>query len=95
MKFILTTEAKLDVKKAVDWYEEKQKDLGKRFSKIIREEVKIIARNPEIYTHRYRNIRTATVSVFPYLIHYTLDTDNTQVIILGIIHTSLSPKKWK
>ena len=95
MKLILTTEAKIDIKRTAHWYEKKQKDLGRRFTKIVREEIKIISDNPELYRFRYKDVHTAVIAIFPYMIHYRFDSNSNHIIILGIIHTSLSPKKWK
>ena len=93
MKIFLTTEAKLDIKEASYWYEEKEKGLGRRFTTVIREEIAFISKNPESIALRYKEIHTCVVSVFPYMIHYYID--NNRLVIVGILHTSLSPNKWR
>lgn len=93
MKVLLTTEARLDIKEASEWYEEKEKGLGRRFAKTIREEIGFVAKNPESIALRHKEIRTCVVSVFPYMIHYYTDKNN--LVIVGVLHTSLSTKKWK
>lgn len=94
MKVQLSAEAKLDLKTAAEWYENQQKGLGKRFTSTIRRELKIISQNPQQTSFRYKNIRTAVVTVFPYMIHFYIDTDAENIIIVGIFHTSLNPKNW-
>lgn len=93
MKVLLTTEARLDIKEASEWYEEKEKGLGRRFTKTIREEISYVAKNSESIALRYKEIRTCVVSVFPYMIHFY--TENNILVIVGVLHTSLSTKKWK
>jgi len=44
---------------------------------------------------RYKDIHTAIVSEFPYMIHYNIDADKNLITVLSIIHTSLNPKNWK
>ena len=95
MELILTKKAKNDIRKASAWYNKKQQDLGEKFQATIFKELDYIAMNPEIYPFRYLEVRTAIVSVFPYMIHYYIDSESNQVIAFGIMHTSLSPKKWK
>jgi len=95
LELILTKKAKNDIRKATEWYNKRQKDLGEKFQEIIFKELDYIAMNPEIYSLRYMEVRTAVVSIFPYMIHYYIDHEVDQIIAFGIMHTSLSPKKWK
>lgn len=93
MKISLTTEAKLDIKEASAWYEQKEKGLGRRFTTVLRAEITFITNNPESIAIRYKHIHTCVVSVFPYMIHYYIDKNS--LVIVGVLHTSLSNKKWR
>lgn len=93
MKVFLTTEARLDIKEVSEWYEDKQKGLGKRFTTVIREEIRFIAKNPDSIAFRYKEIQTCIVSVFPYMIHLYINQNS--LVVVGILHTSLSPNKWR
>lgn len=95
MKLIVTIRAKKDILKASKWYEEKQKGLGRRFANTIRQEFSFIKNNCETYQIRYKTTRTAVVNVFPYMIHYSIETDKNLITILAVMHTSLNPAKWK
>ncbi|KOS07987.1 hypothetical protein AM493_19465 [Flavobacterium akiainvivens] len=95
MKLTVSLRAKKDIRQALKWYEDKQKGLGRRFVDTIRQEFDFIKNNPDSYQIRYKNVHTAVVSVFPYLIHYALDLNKNQITILAVIHTSLNPQKWK
>lgn len=87
--------AKDDIQQAASWYNSKQKGLGKKFTQAVRNKVSIIRQNPKIASIRYDDIRTKVLDIFPFMIHYSTDEQTKTVIISGVFHTSLSPKKWK
>jgi len=92
-KVFILPAAKQDIKDAADWYNKRQKGLGKRFTKEVREKVKSISENPLAIPVRYDEIRTAVLHTFPFMIHFSLD--EKMIIILGVYHTSRSPSIWK
>jgi len=51
-----------------------------------------IIRTPTAYQKRYKNVKVLFISRFPYGIHYIINPEN--IIIVGIFHTSRSPKNW-
>jgi plasmid stabilization system protein ParE len=91
---ILLPLAKEDIRKARRWYNGKQSGLGKRFTTQVREKVQFIRRNPKGAPIRYDEVRTAVVDVFPFMIHYTVDDAQQQVIVTGVFHTSQDPESW-
>ncbi|MBY8962444.1 type II toxin-antitoxin system RelE/ParE family toxin [Flavobacterium sp. D11R37] len=93
MKVIITKEAKAELKASAEWYESRQKGLGKRFLKTIKDEVSFLRKNPDAAVTQYKDVRTTVVSVFPYLIHYYVKEDS--IIIIGVLHTSLNPVNRK
>ncbi len=86
--------AKKDIQEAAIWYNQRRKGLGKTFTKEVREKVKFICQNPHASNIRYGLVRTTILSVFPYMIHYSVDDENKTVIISAILHTSRNPKIW-
>jgi plasmid stabilization system protein ParE len=95
LRLIISKAAQADINEAALWYNTKQAGLGKRFTSTIRKEVKTIISNPELFPAKYNDVRTAAVSVFPYMIHYRVDTGLRQMTIIAVFHTSLNPKNWK
>jgi hypothetical protein len=91
-KIIILAEAKLDIKEAAIWYNEKQAGLGKRFLNVVKDEVQIIKQNPLIYEIRYDGTRTALLKTFPYLIHFSIEFNN--IIIKAVYHTSRNSSVW-
>lgn len=93
LKNQLTSRAVADINNAALWYEDKQKGLGRKFTKAIRADVKYISDNPEAFPVKYKNIRTAVVSIFPYMIHYRIINSENIIEVIAVLHTSLSPEK--
>jgi plasmid stabilization system protein ParE len=82
-----------DLRQARNWYRQHNADLPKRLSQQVKLSVERIRELPLAHAIRYKNVRIASINVFPYAIHYLLK-ENT-VIIIAIHHTAISPKKWK
>jgi len=87
--------AKEDIQEAALWYNKQQKGLGKRFTTEVREKVHFIRQNPKTSHVRYNDVRTAVLSQFPFMIHFTIDEKNETIIVSAVLHTSRNPKMWK
>lgn len=90
-KSIVLYQAKEDIRKAAEWYNERQIGLGKRFISEVRNKVYYIRQNPKISGVRYNNVRTAILSDFPFMIHYTIDENIKAILIVAVLHTSRDP----
>jgi len=71
-----------------------QNELGKKFTAEVRKKVKFIRKNSKATAIRYKNVRTALLDKFPFLIHYVVDDANKTIIIAAVFHTSLNPDIW-
>lgn len=87
--------AAIDVKQASFWYNSKQRGLGKRFIHEVRATISIIKKNPNLCAIRFENVRTALTEVFPYMIHYFIDENRSEIIITAVLHTSRDPQIWQ
>lgn len=94
-KAVILPLAKEDILEAALWYNTKQKNLGKRFTKQLRVKILLIQQHPQLAPIRYDNVRTAVLNVFPYMIHYTVDDKKKEILIAAVFHTSLNPERWK
>ena len=75
------------------WYEEKQKGLGERYLKSIREKIEEILMSPEVYGSRGNTLyREAKVDNFPYMIIYKMSKRKKEIYISAIHHTSKNPR---
>lgn len=87
--------AKKDIREAALWYNQRGKGLGKKFTSEVREKVGFIRQNPKAFNLRFDGVRTAVLSIFPYMVHYTIDETNKMVIVSAVFHTSRDPELWK
>ncbi len=87
-------EVKNDVFVIKKWYKKQQKGLEKRFVNEVKNVLNYIIANPLLFEAKYKNVRTAYTKVFPYGVHFYVDENTKTITILGIFHTSISPKKW-
>lgn len=85
--------AKIDLEEIASWYKTIDENLGKRFLKCIKEEIKILRVKPLLYQIRYDETRVALIQTFPYLIHFEIN--KKKIVIKAIIHTSRNTKIWK
>lgn len=88
--------AKEDLNETKVWYEKQTpKGLGKRFLSEVDKKINFIKINPIASNIRYDEIHTTVLDVFPFMIHYTVNTDKETIIIIAVLHTSLDPNKWQ
>ena len=80
-----------DLEQAVDYYEEKQTGMGKRFATQLQLTLNTIKRNPFFATVRYDDIRCASIKKFPYLVHYHINQDELLVTIIAVYSTYREP----
>jgi hypothetical protein len=80
-----------DAEQAVDYYEEKQNGLGKRFAVQLQITLNSIKRNPFFASIRYDDIRCARVKKFPYLVHYHINEKELLVTIIAVYSTYKEP----
>lgn len=88
-----TKEALFDIEEIILWYENKRIGLSYDFELCLEIGLAEIARNPQLFQIRYKTIKIRFIKRFPYGIHYILNKN--EIIILGVFHTSRSPKNWK
>ncbi|MEO6452758.1 MAG: type II toxin-antitoxin system RelE/ParE family toxin [Ginsengibacter sp.] len=80
-----------DLQDAIDYYNEKAESLGYRFADLVDEYFKRIASVPTASAIRYKDVRGKPMTIFPYLIMYTIDQDTFTVNILRIFNTWQEP----
>lgn len=92
-KLIFSRVSDYDLKDATDYYNSQQLGLGDKFFDKLQSKTEKIIANPLGYSIRYKNVRCAKIDRFPFMVHY-IDEPNL-IVVIGIIHTSRSPKLWK
>lgn len=76
--------AKIDLKKAIEYYKTISPKLAKAFISRIREGKNYIAQNPFADDLMYKEVRMHYIKQFPYHIHYQIIEENKQILIIAI-----------
>lgn len=72
---------------AVDWYEQRQRGLGVRFTEAIQVVLNRISTHPRLHGVAFEDVRKAVVGrPFPYCVYFTVEPDH--ILIVSIFHTS-------
>lgn len=95
MSFVLIfrPEARDELEKAYNWYEDQQAGLGEDFLNCVDEKIDQLLQMPESCAIVRKDVRRAVVRRFPYVIYYRIVID--RVIVLAVLHGRTSPKKWR
>ena len=89
--FYVTERAQLNINEAIDWYEFKGGNLGKRFFTDFEVTLNYIVRNPYLFPLKNYPFRETVLSNFPYLIIYDIVEDT--VVVVSVFNTSKNPLK--
>lgn len=84
-------EVLLDVRDARKWYFDQQKGLEKRFAEDVKKCIARLQKNPLNYEVRYKQVRLAYCTVFPYAIHFYIDEPAKQLVVIAIVHQHRHP----
>lgn len=83
-----------DTQSAIDYYESQQIGLGVKFEANLNSYIKKLQTTP-FFRIRYDKVRCLPLGNFPFMIHYTINEKEKLVLVWAILHTSISPSKWK
>lgn len=81
-----------DVLNAAEWYDERQPNLGADFLGRVRKAVDQMVADPDRRTVVDYGVRYWPVERFPYVAFHELT--ETEVLVLGVMHTSQESQKW-
>ena len=94
-KINISDEAKIDIIKATEWYDNKQFGLGERLIKRIDEAILQIIYQPFAYVKIFLSFRKISTKQFSYFIYYYINTEKNLIDIIAILHTKRNPMIWK
>ena len=93
-KMVFAPEVKIDIQDAIEWYNNHQGGLGKRYLNELKKHSKDIQKSPESIAIRYNDSRCYPLKRFPYMIHFRLDTESNTIFIDAVFHISRNPEIW-
>jgi plasmid stabilization system protein ParE len=82
-----------DVLGAAQWYDERQTELGNDFVTRVRKAASDLIADPGRRTPMEYGMCYWPIGRFPYVVFY--DFTKSEIIILGVMHTSQQPEKWR
>ncbi len=85
--------ARADIDAAVDWYEDRQAGLARRFLAEVDRCLAIAAEHPLRFAIKHRDIRCAPVRRFPYLIYFV--AEQKRIVVLAVFHVRRDPIVWQ
>ena len=91
-KLVIKEEAKSDINEAYRWYESKQKRLGERFIDMLDNYFNRIISAPKSFPKKYKEMRQATLNVFPYIILFEIEKET--IIVFAVFNTHKDSKNW-
>ena len=94
IKIVFSQKAINQTFEVVDWYDKQSKGLGKRFYQVLQKGYRTIRKNPN-FQIRYKDVRCFPLEKFPYMIHFIVEEEGTQILILEIKSTHQDPKTWE
>lgn len=89
---IIENRAASELQDAIDYYDEQQAGLGRKFVDDVNKSIAAIARNP-FYQIRYSTIRCLPLKKFPFMIHFHVDEPSKIVKVFAIIHDARNPEE--
>lgn len=90
-RLVFYTQVENDLEYAKKWYKQQLPGLEKRFSTEVEKALDKIKQDPLLYQIRYRQIRIKHLDVFPFGVHYHLDSDARLIIVTAILHHHQNP----
>ncbi|MBI2258964.1 MAG: hypothetical protein HYU67_08705 [Flavobacteriia bacterium] len=74
----------IDLQEAIDYYNDKKAYLGNEFYHIAVKQLKALKKDALLYQIRYEDVRCLQIRRFPFMIHYTVDSEQNKVYAHGI-----------
>ncbi len=86
-------DAEAEMIHAAGYYEQQQKDLGKRFLVSVQETIERIQINPLLFPVVHLDVHRCLIKIFPFGILFKILQD--QIIIIAVMHIHRNPDYWK
>lgn len=93
MKYSFHPEAESELSHAIDYYEERQENLGYDFSLEVYLTIRKILEYPSAWPVIEGEIRRCLINRFPFGVLYSMEED--EVFILAVMHLHRDPDYWK
>ncbi len=93
MNYAFHPEAEKEFLEAIDYYEEREADLGFDFSMEVYETVRRAVEHPKAWPILDGEVRRCQTKRFPYGVLYSEETEG--IFVLAVMHLHRAPDYWK
>jgi plasmid stabilization system protein ParE len=93
LPLVYRREVQNEIDDAYQEYESQQPGLGNRFIAAIRQLLKRIEENPQLYGVHYKDVQADKSRRFPFGVYYRIEP--ARVLVLAVRHGHRNPRDWK
>ena len=90
-KLCITQEAEQDLQEIHLWYESKRIGLGHDFLLQVDAKLRLVIRDPFLFSEIYKDVRRCLINRFPYKIFYKVEDQN--VVVIAVVYGGRN-SKW-
>jgi len=94
-RVVIEEEAEQEFDEAVNFYEEREPGLGRRFARDVLEVFRKARQNPEQFPRATRLTRKAKVLDWPYSVYFAIKVETAELFISTIWHGSRNPAELR
>ncbi len=91
--YIPTIHAQHDYEQSLQWYSERSTDAAEKFVQAIDNALQLICDSPYRWRNKYKKYHEINLRKYPFTIIYTIEEDNSLLVILSIYHHKRNPKR--
>jgi toxin ParE1/3/4 len=92
-KIKIEADALQDIQQGINYYNELQPGLGRKFFAEVKASFNSLTNNP-FFQVRYDEVRCLPLKKHPFMIHFTIDQANQLVEVRAVFNTFLDPNNW-
>jgi len=91
---LVSEAAEQDIENALTWFQNQRVGLELEFRSELAAAVNRLRVRPGMYQVKYKDMRVCFLKRFPYGIHFKLNKDKAQIVLVAVFHLAENPKKW-
>jgi plasmid stabilization system protein ParE len=93
-KLIIRPQVLDDIRRARNYYNTKSLGLGDRFRRTAINSIDGLINFPFFQVKHSLVVRTKMVPHFPFLIHFLIQEESREIVVLAVLHAATDPESW-
>ncbi len=91
-RLVIEAEVEAEIEEAVQWYESRERGLGRKFIRAFASATAKLRRNPFLYQIVSEGARRLLLRRFPYAVFYEIY--GSEVVVIACLHEAQDPGIW-